>query len=783
MEQLDIHRITKLIAVVKRAFTMLLFFSAFMLTHERGKAQMLLNFGDGRNGSITINATDTIYTDTARAKITSLTNAAPAFWVNLSHVHGHFNVGDWVLLINFGSHNCGKRNYTFDSIWFKGNDSTFYIGSHLDTVLDTIYGAPLNDAEIIKVPRWHDVTLNGGVITCHPWDGYSGGVVCFLADGTFTTTSNPNGKIIADGKGFPGKAGGAPATPGVIIGTGGSGGTFPGGNGANGGGHTVPGENPSGLTIKSSCTNQKGGDGGKASYPNDGGSGNPGVVGTSHCPASLPHHKIEMGDAGASGASGHGASSGGNGGGGGASGYTLGSGHGSADPTSGTSGGNGGTGGGGGKGGNGGGFIYIKANTLNLDVSRAEVTANGTDGSIGITGGNGGDGGDGGKGADGSCNGTTTYGSGGGGTGASGGDAGDGGDGGSGGDAGYIWIAYHTSATFSSITFQTNPGGAGLAGDGGIGGDYGIAGAGGSPVDVTSCTSCLNSHYDTIHVTIKKLCDCKDAFKVLDSCNSGPISKSYGFLYKNTANGDSCIYDTATHTLTCYHLKLIGSTSTATGVADTFEYTCNMHKDCEYFFEHTPMAVSPNTNYWNTFGANFGTTGNSWNYDFSTGDLYDNGTVYCSSGCTPADTGTQESNNGDGSPPQRGKNGNAGSPGIAGSPGNFDQIQQDPADVYMNPTLPVVTGIGAKTDSLCHILKVMPNPAFDKLTVYYSTCTAGRSLMQVRNLQGKAMTTIEVESRKGVNFYTIDVRNYAPGYYILELANGNTTDKVKFVKQ
>jgi hypothetical protein len=781
MKQIQIYLMEGEICAFRKILLSFFFFMVFLSGMGTMYGQSYNNFGDGSYGSLTISASDTVYTDSTRAQVISILNSAPVYWTNLHHVHGHFHVGDWVIVINFNSSRCTKRNYTFGNVRTVANDSTIEVNFDLDTIMDVIYGATLSNAEIIKLPRWHNVTLDGGIITCHPWDGFSGGVLCFEVDGVFNTTSNPNGMITADGKGFQGGAGGAGGAGGVVVGTGGLAGSFTGANGVNGGGTVIPGENPSGYTIVSSCTNNKGGDGGKASYPKEGAGGGAVIAATGFCAADINHHKIEMGNSGSSGTGGHGASSGGNGGGGGASQYYLGYGAGSADPTSGTTGTNGGNGGAGGSGGNGGGFIYIKANTLNLDNARVEVTANATDASNGTNGGNGGIGGDGGKGADGYCNGAT-YGAGSGGSGGPGGDGADGGDGGSGGSAGFIWIAYHASAVYSSVTFQANGGNGGLAGNGGTGGDYGITGAPGRPVDVTTCIGCTGSYYDTLHVTITKTCDCKDAFEVLDSCNAGPTNESYGFLYKNTANGDSCIYDTATHTLTCYHLKISGSTSTHPGVADTFRYTCNMHKDCEYFFEHTPMAVSPNNNYWNTFGANFGTTGNAWNYDFSNGNLYDNSSVYCSSGCTSADTGTQRS---DGGTPPKGKDGSPGSPGIAGLSHTFQVIQQDLTTTNANPTEPVETGLDQRitTDSLCHILKVMPNPAFDKLTVCYTTCTAGKSMLQLRNLQGKLLMNREVDSRRGINYYTIEVKNYSPGYYILELENGNTTDKVKFVKQ
>jgi hypothetical protein len=75
-----------------------------------------------------------------------------------------------------------------------------------------LYSYPGRVTQLIRVPEYTTVTLNSdGVLVPRPWNGSVGGVVAFLATGTFTN----NGQIFASGRGF---RGGQPAEQSDEIG-------------------------------------------------------------------------------------------------------------------------------------------------------------------------------------------------------------------------------------------------------------------------------------------------------------------------------------------------------------------------------------------------------------------------------------------------------------------------------------------------------------------------------------------------------------------------------------
>jgi hypothetical protein len=61
-------------------------------------------------------------------------------------------------------------------------------------------------AQVLRIPHFTDVTVEaGGVLTCDPWNGMTGGIVFFRATGTIEVKSG--GKITASGMGFKGGRG------------------------------------------------------------------------------------------------------------------------------------------------------------------------------------------------------------------------------------------------------------------------------------------------------------------------------------------------------------------------------------------------------------------------------------------------------------------------------------------------------------------------------------------------------------------------------------------------
>ncbi|MCY1081549.1 adventurous gliding motility protein AgmC [Archangium lansingense] len=81
--------------------------------------------------------------------------------------------------------------------------------SKLTLTAPLVHGYPVYVTQVIRVPEYNDVSVgNNKAITARPWDGKTGGVLAFLADGNVTVTGTDSnaGTINADGQGFRGGA-------------------------------------------------------------------------------------------------------------------------------------------------------------------------------------------------------------------------------------------------------------------------------------------------------------------------------------------------------------------------------------------------------------------------------------------------------------------------------------------------------------------------------------------------------------------------------------------------
>jgi hypothetical protein len=170
--------------------------------------------GDGTDGSLTVTVLDTVVNDYTYLTGNE-TSGATSIDVNDAT---NFSGGDEILIIQMqGSGAYTPGTYEFKTIQSKaGNTLT------LESGLDNTYGSGTFDTanasatQVVRVPQYIDVTVNGGAsITANTWDGYSGGIVVFRATGDV----NVNGDIDVSGKGFRGGAGGTT----VNIGTEGAG--------------------------------------------------------------------------------------------------------------------------------------------------------------------------------------------------------------------------------------------------------------------------------------------------------------------------------------------------------------------------------------------------------------------------------------------------------------------------------------------------------------------------------------------------------------------------------
>lgn len=258
--------------------------------------------------------------------------------------------------------------------------------------------------QVVLVPQINNATINStGVLTCTPWDGYTGGVLAFLVKNTLTV--NNGGWISVAEKGF------SNSNTGGFGGNGGAGGNAPSPQPPVSAADAFNGDafefdvRPPGQPI-TPLPNLSGGNGGTGGLKVKADWGWPGGDrGTRlNLPAPQPPKLLVLGNAGAQGRGGRGGDGGGSGGNGGNGAMPLGVG------TTGQAGISGGTGGNGGNGGSGGGLIIILANQIVLPTSSQCIDISGANGSIGGNAtGIGGQAGDGGNGGDGGCDNNLHY--------------------------------------------------------------------------------------------------------------------------------------------------------------------------------------------------------------------------------------------------------------------------------------------------------------------------------------------------------------------------------------
>ena len=401
--------------------------------------------GDGHEGALTPSGTVTLpssgYSDlTATASVGATT-------ITVTSAAG-FAVNDYIMIMQMVG--TGVGNYEVRRIT--------NIASNTLTVFPLVNtytkSGSASVAQAILMHQYSNVSVTAGnALTAPAWNGTTGGVLAFYANGTVTVSGT--GDIHMNGKGF---SGGASATAG---------------SGPNGGAVNTGGTNAtpaaSGAPAKFSVMHMgSGGGGGSAPVVGGaGGVGNSGNIGT--CGGS---------------------------------------------PFGGNSGGAGGAASGsGGTGGAGGGIIYIVCNAISNSGSGGSVRANGSTGTNGGgTGGAGGVGGDGGQGSNAfvrtdvnyrgapypscgcfcpadnvypNCPNICFFNAGSGGTGGTGGTGGAGSGGGGGGAGGVVFIG--TNLNTGPVPTVTG----GSATTGGPGGTAGAAGNGGPGGNSGDCSTCI----------------------------------------------------------------------------------------------------------------------------------------------------------------------------------------------------------------------------------------------------------------------------------------------------
>lgn len=473
-----------------KIFKLLLLVGLLATAHINSSAQVC-GYGVGNliTGT-TSHGAGKFYTDATRAKVDNIafngsyTAATVKVYTSNIYQYGTFSVGDEVLLIQMegsSGHAEGVHmNGIITAITTPSGEINYFLTpsnvggcTAFPSSLTHNLGTGGNEVlQIIKVNNYEDFTLNGGVVTCHDWDGHTGGVLSMVVTDDLTING---GYFDVSGKGH--------FDAGITWGTGGAGGSgsstsnTSGTSGNSGATLCVNGSyNPTPTSVTYS-----GAAGGTVTSGNNGSAGS-NTSGSTKARTTMSYYSnASMGQPGSYNST----TGGGTGAQGGAAGgdgadNTAGGACNASGQTGGV-GANGGNGGNSGESGHGAGVIIIKVGD---DVIRAGglsstilFWANGNNGENGGQGGTGGIGGIGGDGAAACCSSGVSIICGNGGSGE-GGYGGEGGDGGNGGKAGCIWVACQGTNGLSSSNVQAKGGTGGAGGPGG----WGYSGLPSSPV-------------------------------------------------------------------------------------------------------------------------------------------------------------------------------------------------------------------------------------------------------------------------------------------------------------
>lgn len=166
-------------------------------------------FGDGRDGDLTVNSNQTTVINQTRVSV-----SASDIFASPDNSNG-FKVGDLVLFHQTqGTENTGL--WELNHIIAINSPTSWTLAKSLNYVYDNTNG----QSQVIKVPQYRNVTVNnGGTLTMPSWDGLTGGILIFLANGDVVV----KGTISANG--------GAGLVTYTEVSPGGTGGGFRGGSG------------------------------------------------------------------------------------------------------------------------------------------------------------------------------------------------------------------------------------------------------------------------------------------------------------------------------------------------------------------------------------------------------------------------------------------------------------------------------------------------------------------------------------------------------------------------
>lgn len=120
------------------------------------------------------------YTDETRSRVSAIVPAGANDELHLdpNHSYGTWNIGDRVMLIQM------RVNSAVAGGWFKEYTVANVSGNILEiaspvTGFVTMGGNAIVQA--VKIPRYDVIRLDNVLVKCHPWDGFTGGVIAFSA--------------------------------------------------------------------------------------------------------------------------------------------------------------------------------------------------------------------------------------------------------------------------------------------------------------------------------------------------------------------------------------------------------------------------------------------------------------------------------------------------------------------------------------------------------------------------------------------------------------------------
>jgi len=85
------------------------------------------------------------------------------------------------------------------------------------------------------------------------------------------------------------------------------------------------------------------------------------------------------------------------------------------------------------------------------------------------------------------------------------------------------------------------------------------------------------------------------------------------------------------------------------------------------------------------------------------------------------------------------------------------------------------SGIQALSKSHFDVSANYPNPFADKTTFAFSTPANDHVSLQVYNLIGSRIYSKNIKAKAGVNYTTLDAKDFVPGIYIVSLSSGKAT--------